>query len=121
MSTQASQKNAYDISADSMAVMNDEMLERANQRQRTRELWQIGKPFNLQEKQGIEIKGGGEGEIEFKPHAPRQEWKESALVMAMGKSVAEGLKQAGLIQNAASIEGGKRGRSWTRLFWIRQP
>ena len=56
MSTQASQKNAYDIIADSMAVMNDEMLERANQRQRTRELWQIGKPFNLQEKQGLKLR-----------------------------------------------------------------
>jgi superfamily II DNA or RNA helicase len=111
-----SKKNAYDIIGDSMAVMNEEMLERATQRGRTRNLWQIGKPFNLQEKQGIEIKGGGEDEIEFKPHAPRQEWKESALVMAIGKAVAEGLKEAGLIQNTASIEGGKRGGAWTRLF-----
>lgn len=112
-----SKKNAYDIIGDSMAVMNEEMLERSTQRERTRELWQIGKPFNLQEKQGIEINGGGgDGEIEFRPHAPRQEWKESALVMAIGKAVAEGLKEAGLVSEAVRIEGGGRGGAWTRLF-----
>ena len=37
-------------------------------------------------------------------------------MMAIGKAVAEGLKDAGLVQNAASIEGGKRGGAWTRLF-----
>jgi len=113
-----SQRNAYSIIANTMGMMNEEMLNRSANRSRTTELWQIGKPFDLQEKKGIQVTGGGGGEdlIFFDPHAPSQEWNESALIMTIGKAVAEALKQAGFIQENVMLEGGERAGAWTRLF-----
>ena len=47
---------------------------------------------------------------------PDPAWNESSLVMLIGKVVVESLQAANLIGTEATIDGGDRGGSWSRLF-----
>ena len=42
--------------SETMNIFNEEMLLRARNRSRTRELWGIGQPFNAEPKEAVEIK-----------------------------------------------------------------
>ena len=42
--------------SETMNIFNEEMLLRARNRPRTRDLWGIGQPFNAEPKEAVEIK-----------------------------------------------------------------
>ena len=99
--------------SETMSVFNEEMLMRARNRSRTRELWGIGQPFNAEPKEAVEIKmnlgdGAGGGQFYSPTSIGLVEWNHDSLVLSIGEVVALTLKELRLINFGAEIGGGSR-------------
>ena len=111
------EREADEVVAQSMGAVNEEMLVRSRNRDRTRGLWGIGEPWTGEAKQAIEVaKLGGGGGFPTNVSEPDPAWNEASLVMLIGKVVVESLQAANLIGAEAKVDGGDRGGSWSRLF-----
>ena len=102
--------------SETMEIFNEEMLLRARNRVRTRNLWGIGQPFNAVPREAIEIKGVfGEG---FPPanRIGLAAWSDESLIQAIGDAVACSLQALGLIGFDAKVGGGSRGGGWMRAY-----
>ena len=100
-----------------MSAFNEEMVMRAGNRERTRELWRIGEAFNAVPREAIEVKGGGFGG--GWPPMKRigmVEWSDESLIQAIGDAVACSLQALGHIGVNAKAVGGNRGGGWMRSY-----
>ena len=103
--------------SETMNIFNEEMLLRARNRTRTRELWGIGQPFNAEPKEAVEIKVnlGGQKAFHANGIAPN-EISNHSLVLSIGEAVVLSLKELGLVNSSAEIGGGSRDGGWMRAY-----
>ena len=103
--------------SETMNIFNEEMLLRARNRTRTRELWGIGQPFNAEPKEAVEIKVnlGGQKAFHANGIAPN-EISNHSLVLSIGEAVVLSLKELGLVNTSAEIGGGSRDGGWMRAY-----
>ena len=95
--------------SETMQIFNDEMLMRAMNRPRTRDLWGIGQPFNAVPKEAIEIKGSFGGGFPIARRIGLAGWTDESLVQAISNVVATSLQALGHIGYDAKVGGGNRG------------
>jgi len=102
--------------SEAMEVFNADMIRRARNRQRARELWKIGEPFHLEPQAAIEVSYGGSGMgMSFSPLIPRNvEWNDSSLTLAIGRSVLGALRECGVIEANTDVDVGTRDGGWVR-------
>ena len=103
--------------SETMNIFNEEMLLRARNRTRTRELWGIGQPFNAEPKEAVEIKVnlGRQRAFHANGIAPN-EISNHSLVLSIGEAVVLSLKELGLANSSAEIGGGSRDGGWMRAY-----
>ena len=103
--------------SETMNIFNEEMLLRARNRTRTRELWGIGQPFNAEPKEAVEIKVnlGVQKAFHAVGIAPN-EISNHSLVLSIGEAVVLSLKELGLVNSSAEIGGGSRDGGWMRVY-----
>lgn len=102
--------------SETMQIFNEEMLMRAKNRSRTRELWGIGQPFNAAPREAIEIRGAFGGGFPSARIIGIVEWTDESLVQAISDAVATSLKALGHIGYDAKVGGGNRGGGWLRAY-----
>ena len=102
--------------SETMQIFNEEMLMRAMNRPRTRDLWGIGQPFNAVPKEAIEIKGAFEGGFPIARRIGLAGWTNESLVHAISNVVATSLQALGHIGYDAKVGGGNRGGGWLRAY-----
>ena len=101
-----------------MSIFNEEMIQRSKNREKIRELWGIGQPFNAQAKKAFELKmkQGFANGFPSSLKIGRAEWTEENLIIAIAESVARSLKEIGLLRYNTKVSGGDRGGGWLRTF-----
>ncbi|MDP6661763.1 MAG: DEAD/DEAH box helicase family protein, partial [Candidatus Thalassarchaeaceae archaeon] len=102
--------------SETMDVFNEEMVRRARNRSRTRELWGIGEPFDAVPREAIEVKGGFGGGFPPMRRIGLAEWSDESLVLAIADAVACSLQALGELGPKARIAGGSRGGGWMRSY-----
>ena len=103
--------------SETMNIFNEEMLLRARNRTRTRELWGIGQPFNAEPKEAVEIKVNLGGQKAFHANGiALNEISNHSLVLSIGEAVVLSLKELGLVNTSAEIGGGSRDGGWMRAY-----
>jgi hypothetical protein len=110
------EREADEVVAESMGAVNEEMLVRSRNRERTRGLWGIGEPWTGEAKQAIEVAKLGGGGFPTTVKEPDPAWNEASLVMLIGKVVVKSLQTANLLGHNVTVGGGDRGGAWSRLF-----
>ena len=102
--------------SETMEIFNEEMLMRAKNRPRTRELWGIGQPFNAVPREAIEIKASLGGGFPTANRIGLVEWSDESVVQAIANAVAASLQALGHIGFDAKVGGGSRGGGWLRSY-----
>ena len=103
--------------SETMNIFNEEMLLRAKNRPRTRELWKIGQPFNAEPKEAVEIKVRLGNENAFPANGiALAKISNHSLVLSIGEAVVLSLKELELINSDAEIGGGSRDGGWMRAY-----
>ena len=102
--------------SETMEIFNEEMLMRAKNRPRTRELWGIGKPFNAVPREAVEIKGNLGGGFPPANSIGVTVWTDESLIQAITDAVATSLQNLGLIGFGAKVGGGDRSGGWMRAY-----
>ena len=114
-----------EVIAETIHLINEEMIMRARNRPRTRDLWRIGEPFNATPKEAFELKmeeGFAEGTPVLKDPFrgrtayPNVKWNDETLVLGIAKAVALSLKQTAMVSQSVRVSGGDRGGGWMRTF-----
>jgi len=114
-----------EVIAETIHLINEEMIMRARNRPRTRDLWKIGEPFNATPKEAFELKmeeGFAEGTPVLKDPFrgrtayPNVKWNDETLVLGIAKAVALSLKQTAMVSQSVRVSGGDRGGGWMRTF-----
>ena len=104
----------------SLPAFNEEMLRRARNRPRTRDLWKIGEEFNSQATQAIELKPDSEfGPYGFPAlkHLKSTKWTNASLVMAIAETVVVSLMELEELDfRGGHLAGGDRGGNWMRAY-----
>jgi hypothetical protein len=95
------------------------MIKRARNRERTRELWKIGEPFNEVPSEAIELKmkagfSGGWPILSVAFEQP--EWNDASLISAIATAVAGALRRTGHLKRGFAVAGGNRGGGWVRTY-----
>jgi superfamily II DNA or RNA helicase len=97
-------------------LLNDEMLQRAEARDRSRELWRVGEPFDAEPVSALEFKNNGIAGG-FKPfRGAREKWTDDSLTQAVARAVWFGLQDAGLIRLGGTIYHAKRAGGYARMY-----
>tara|TARA_B100001113_G_scaffold308507_1_gene270711 strand:+ start:11964 stop:14762 length:2799 start_codon:yes stop_codon:yes gene_type:complete len=101
-----------------MSIFNEEMIQRSRDREKIRQLWAIGQPFNSQAKKAFELKMKNDFGQGFPPSLKigRAEWTEENLIISIAESVVRSFKEIGLIRYNATVSAGERGGGWIRTF-----
>ena len=105
--------------SETLDVFNEEMIRRARNRQRTRELWKIGEPFNAVPREAIEMKmkeGFSGGWPILSVAFERPEWNDESLVLAIATAVSGALRATGHLKMTAKVAAGNRGGGWMRAY-----
>ena len=105
--------------SETLDVFNNEMIRRARNRERTRELWRIGEPFNAKPKEAIEMKmeeGFSEGWPILSVAFQRPEWNDESLILAIATAVSGALRETGNLKSNVTIASGDRGGGWMRAY-----
>ncbi len=114
-----------EVISETIHVINEEMIMRARNRPRTRELWRIGEPFNATPREAFELKmeeGFAEGApilndpFRGRVSYPNVKWNEETLVLGIAAAVAQSLKQTAMVSQSVKVSGGDRGGGWMRTF-----
>ncbi len=100
---------------EAVALLNEEMVTRAQGRAACRTLWRIGEPFQASPTRIKEVKAGG-GEMGFSPFAKSVEWSNESLTLAIGHAVLGCLKQSGMIDVSTDLSVKTRGADYVRVF-----
>jgi len=105
---------------DNVDTLNAEMLGRVARRSEVRQRWRVGQPYRGQPRRTVELRGLGRKERAgrgFPPYASsREPWSNRSLAQAVGKAVADALREAGLIKSTPSIHLTERAGGYVRLF-----
>ena len=100
-----------------MGVINQEMLERAQRRSSTRELWGIGQPFSATAQKSLEFKPTAPlGGTQFTFGRLKERWTEASLNQAIIQAVGNAMLDVGLLPRHAKLGGGERGGGWFRYY-----
>ena len=105
--------------SETLDVFNEEMIRRARNRERTRELWKIGEPFDAEPKEAIEMKmkdGFSGGWPILSTSFQRPEWNDESLVLAIATAVSGALRETGNLETNPTIASGDRGGGWMRAY-----
>jgi hypothetical protein len=97
-----------------MELFNEEMLSRAINRQKCRQLWGIGLPFNVKSSSAVEVKGGGNLGGGFKFGLNKKQWTDESLMLEMSKAIVDALRDLREISRISKPSGGGRGGGWLR-------
>ena len=105
--------------SETLDAFNEEMIKRARNRERTRELWKIGEPFNEVPSEAIELKmkagfSGGWPILSVAFEQP--EWNDASLISAIATAVAGALRRTGHLKRGFAVAGGNRGGGWVRTY-----
>ena len=100
--------------SEGMNIFNDDMFDRARNRQKARDAWKIGTPFDAEPRSAIELLPPPRGGREF-PLTGDVAWTEATLVHAIGTVVLKSLQKVGHLPDSAEVEGGDRGGGWVRF------
>ncbi len=97
-------------------ILNDEMIKRAEVREKCRELWQIGETFDSEPLSAIEFKGGlaSGGFRPFK--GDLKKWSSESLTQAIAKAVWFSLKDAQLIDLGGTLYHAMRAGGYARMY-----
>jgi superfamily II DNA or RNA helicase len=98
-----------------MELFNEEMLSRAVNRQKCRQLWGIGLPFNAKSSSAVELKMGGGLSGGFKFGINRKQWTDESLVLEISKAIVDTLRDLREIDRDTRPSGGGRGGGWLRF------
>ena len=98
-----------------MELFNEEMLSRAVNRQKCRQLWGIGLPFNAKSSSAVELKMGGGLSGGFKFGINKKQWTDESLVLEISKAIVDTLRDLREINRDTRPSGGGRGGGWLRF------
>jgi len=98
-----------------MELFNEEMLSRAVNRQKCRQLWGIGLPFNAKSSSAVELKMGGGLSGGFKFGINKKQWTDESLVLEISKAIVDTLRDLREIDRDTRPSGGGRGGGWLRF------
>ena len=98
-----------------MELFNEEMLSRAVNRQKCRQLWGIGLPFNAKSSSAVELKMGGGLSGGFKFGINRTHWTDESLVLEISTAIVDTLRDLREIDRDTRPSGGGRGGGWLRF------
>jgi len=97
-------------------LLNDEMLKRAEVREKCRDLWQIGQPFDAEPLAALEFKGGF-SDAGFQPFkGGLKKWSSESLTQAIAKAVWFSLKDAELIDLGGTLYHAMRAGGYARMY-----
>lgn len=97
-------------------LLNDEMLKRAEVREKCRELWRIGESFDAEPLAALEFKGGFSG-AGFRPFkGGLKKWSSESLTQAIAKAVWFALKDAELIDLGGTLYHAMRAGGYARMY-----
>ena len=98
-----------------MELFNEDMLNRAVNRQKCRQLWGIGQPFNAKSSSAVELKMGGGLSGGFKFGINKKQWTDESLVLEISKAIVDTLRDLREINRNTRPSGGSRGGGWLRF------
>ena len=100
----------------STRILNEDMLRRISNRDKVRQLWKIGKPFQNRAVKTIEAKlklSGGD----FPPFVgEKNPWNEKSLTAAIGSAVLQALTESGIVKRTVRVHTGERDGGYLRMF-----
>ena len=105
--------------SETLDAFNEDMLKRAQNRERTRNLWKIGEPFNEVPIEAMEFKmnGGFSGGWPILSVAFEQPvWNDESLILAIANAVSGALRTSGFLKRGFKVSGGDRGGGWVRAY-----
>lgn len=97
-----------------MELFNEEMLTRACNRGHVRELWGIGKPFDVESSSAVEAKMGSGFAGGFKFGINKRPWTDESLMLEISKVIVDTLSDLREIDRDCKATGGDRGGGWLR-------
>jgi len=101
-------------------MLNDEMLQRARGRPKSRNLWGIGQPFSATSRKSLEFKpqgmGSDGGGLGFQFGKRQDPWTTDSLNRSIITAVANAMWDVGLLPKHSELGGGERGGGWYRYF-----
>ena len=97
-----------------MELFNEDMLNRAVNRSKCRQLWGIGQPFNAKSSSAVEVKMNGSLGGGFKFGINRKQWTDESLMLEMSKAIVDTLQELREINRSSEPSGGSRGGGWLR-------
>lgn len=103
---------------DVVGALNDEMLQRAGQRERARALWGIGEPFHNRPVRALEARAADRPESPgFPPFAGSETmWNDLALSQAIGLAVLGALRECKLLKQRGALSAAELSGGFVRLF-----
>ncbi len=103
----------------SVRELNRDMLGRVTLRRETRDLWQIGTPYEGNPNHTLEmrIKGSPREEGGFPPFAGSKEpWSSESLVQAIGEAIARTMVELDLLKSAPEVVSKSRAGGYVRVL-----
>jgi hypothetical protein len=100
--------------SEGMALFNDEMMRRARNRERTRELWGIGEPFGTESRPAVEAKPPSGFSSGFRLGTKQEMWTDESLTLAISEAIVGAFHELGEMTKHCSPKGGERGGGWLR-------
>ncbi len=97
-----------------MELFNEEMLERAKNREHVRRLWKIGEPFDVKSSSAVEAKLGSGFAGGFKFGINKRPWTDESLMLEISKAIIDTLSDLREIDRDCKASGGDRGGGWIR-------
>ncbi|MDI9384778.1 MAG: DEAD/DEAH box helicase family protein [Verrucomicrobiota bacterium] len=102
---------------DAREGINQEMLERAQSRDRCRSLWRIGEPYRGEPVHALEAKMDRSFAKGFPPFVQRRDpWNEESLGYAIGHAVLDAMRELGMVDPAGKLEKAERTGGFLRYF-----
>lgn len=99
-------------------LLNEDMLQRAGNRDSIRELWKIGLPFHPQPVRVVEVcLNNPRLDHEFPPFGkPKNPWSTESLALAIGQAIVATMHDLNLVALAGDLNLTERAGGYVRLF-----
>ena len=101
----------------STRVLNEDMLKRVGFREKVRQLWKVGKPYENRPIKTIEARMDAPGAGDFPPFSGESDpWNPKSLTTAIGNAILFALSESNIIRKHRSIQLGERDGGFIRMF-----